>query len=190
MKVSIDAKQLKQATISLQFVQKNIPKAFVSAMNRVGQGVKTEASKKVRETYDIKAGDIKRYGNIRVTKANAASLQLLLTSKGPNIPLIRFKTRPSKPPKRRPKVLMASVKKSGGKPIPGAFVAAMGSGHVGVFKRAGKSRTPISELYGPAVPIMLNEPGVAEHLQDEANKRMQKRLDHEVNRVLGRLSIK
>lgn len=66
--ISVDGKQLKQATIGLQFVQKNIPKAFSAALNRVGQGVKTEASKKVRETYDIKAGDVKRYGNIRVTR--------------------------------------------------------------------------------------------------------------------------
>ena len=188
MKISVDGKQLKQATIGLQFVQKNIPKAFSAALNRVGQGVKTEASKKVRETYDIKAGDVKRYGNIRITKANVGRLQLLLTSRGPNIPLIRFKTRPSKPPARQPKVLTASVKKSGGKPIPGAFVAAMRSGHIGVFKRSGKSRTPIGELYGPAVPVMLNEPGVSEHLQEEASRRMQKRLDHEVNRVLGRFS--
>lgn len=191
MKVSIDGKQLKQATIGLQFVQKNIPKAFSAAMNRVGQGVKTEASKKVRETYDIKAGDVKRYGNIRVTKANVGRLQLLLTSRGPNIPLIRFKTRPSKPPARQPKVLTASVKKSGArKPIPGAFVAGMKSGHIGAFERAGRRRTPIRELYGPAVPIMLNEPGVSEHLQEEAARRMNARLDHEVNRVLGRFRAK
>lgn len=189
MKLSVDGKQLKQATISLQFVQKNIPKAFSAALNRVGQGVKTEASKKIRETYDIRAGDVKRYGNIRITKANYGKLELLLTSRGSSVPLIRFKTSPSRQPSRAPRVLSASVKRSGKKPIPGAFVRSMESGHSGVFMRSSKSRLPIQELYGPAVPVMMSEPGVAEHLQNEANTRMQKRLDHEINRVLGRLKI-
>lgn len=187
MKLTVDAKQVKQATISLQFVEKNIPKAFRSAINRVGQGIKTEVSRKIREKYDIKAGDVKKHGNIRVIKSNAAKMELLLHSKGRNIPLIRFKTKPSKPPARPPKVLTASVKKSGGKPIPGAFVAGMRSGHVGVFRRHGMNRLPIQELYGPAVPVMMSEESVVEHLQNEAHIRMQKRLDHEVNRVLGRL---
>ncbi|RXZ84587.1 hypothetical protein EBB07_00795 [Paenibacillaceae bacterium] len=187
MKLSVDAKQIKQATIGIQFVQKNIPKAFSSALNRVGQGIKTEASRTIRKTYDIKHKDISKYGNIKVKKANAAKMELLMTSKGTNIPLIRFKTSPTKQPARPPRVLKASVKRSGGKPIPGAFIASMGSGHIGVFKRAGRSRMPIQELYGPAVPIMMGEPGVAEHINNEANKRMRKRLDHEVGRVLGRL---
>lgn len=189
MKISVDGKQLQKATVSLQFVQKNIPKAFSAALNRVGQGVKTEASRKVRETYDIRARDIEKYGNIRITQASYAKLELLLTSKGSSVPLIRFKTSPSKQPSRAPKVLKASVKRNGKKPIPGAFVRSMDSSHLGVFKRSGKRRLPIQELYGPAVPVMMSEPGIAEHLQEEANARMQKRLDHEVGRVLGRLKI-
>jgi hypothetical protein len=62
----------------------------------------------------------------------------------------------------------------------------MNNGHVGVFMRSSKKRLPVNELYGPAVPIMLNSPEIVGHLQTEANKRLQKRLDHEVNRVLGR----
>jgi len=187
MRLSVDAKQLKRATIGISFVQDNVPKAFAATLNRVGQGLKTEASKIVRKSYDVKHKDVISRGNIRITKADPARLQLILSSRGRNIPLIHFKTRPANPETRKPKVLKASVKKSGGKPIPGAFVARMGNGAVGVFRRSGKSRLPIDQLYGPAVPVMLNEPGVADHLQDEARKRMEKRLDHEMNRVLGRL---
>ncbi|WP_051775873.1 phage tail protein [Paenibacillus tyrfis] len=178
-------KELKQATVSLRFVEKNIPKAFSAAMNRVSAGVKTEAAKKVRETYYVKHGDVLK--TIKVSKANPAKLEMLLTSRGPSIPLIKFRTTPSTPPARQPKVLKAAVKKEGGKkPIRGAFVVQMGSGHVGVFRRAGKKRLPVDELYGPSIPVMLGEPGVAEHLQEEAQRRMGQRLDHEVNRVLGR----
>jgi len=186
MKITIESKQLKQATIGLNFVERNIPKAMTSALNRVGTEVKTAASREIRKRYDVRATDIKKYGKINVTRASTATMQLILKSVGPSIPLIRFRTRPSRPPIRRPKVLTASVKRSGGKPIPGAFVALMGSGHVGVFKRVGKRRNPIQELYGPAVPVMLGEDGVAENLNEVAQKSMNKRLNHEVNRVLGR----
>lgn len=191
MKLSIDNKSLKSATVAIDFVSKQVPKAFSAALNRVGQGMKTEASRKVRETYHIRAGDVSKYGNIRVTKSDPARLQLLLTSRGRNIPLIRFSTSPTSPPRRPPSVLRAAVRKGGGKkPIPGAFVARMQSGHVGVFMRSGTRRLPVNEKYGPAVPVMLNEPGVTEHLQKEAVERMRTRLDHEMNRVLGRLKTR
>src|SRR5690606_15061478 len=108
---------------AIDFVQKNIPKAFGRALNRVGQGIKTEASRKVRQTYNIRDKDVKTYGNIKVKQSNVAKMQLLLTSKGRNIPLIRFRTRPSSRPNRQPKVLKAAVKKGSLKPVPGAFVA-------------------------------------------------------------------
>ena len=188
MKITTDNKQFKQATVSLQFVERNIPKAYAATLNRVGSGLKTEASRQLRKTYDIKHKDIIGLGNIKVTKANGSKLQMLLTSKGRNIPLIRFRVSPSKPSARAPAIgARVSVKKSGGKRIPGAFVQQMPSGHLGVFRRASKQRLPVDQLYGPAVPVMLNEPGVAEHLQEEAQKRIATRLDHEVNRVLGRL---
>lgn len=177
--------QFKEATLSLRFVQKNVPKAFSAALNRVSTGIRTEAVRKVRETYIIKAGDVRK--TIKITKANPARLEILMVSRGGNIPLINFRTTPSKPnTTRRPKVLKAQVKKQGSKkPIPGAFVAQMRSGHIGVFERSGKRRLPIRELYGPAVPSMLDNPEVQEHLQKEAQRRMAERLDHEVNRVLG-----
>ncbi|UTW68677.1 hypothetical protein KHA80_14375 [Anaerobacillus sp. HL2] len=36
------------------------------------------------------------------------------------------------------------MKTGGGGPIPGAFVATMKSGHIGVFRRKGKESTPIT----------------------------------------------
>ncbi len=187
--MKIDLKNdLKQATISIKGVQSGVPKAIAAALNRVSEGMKTEASRAVRKRYNIRDKDVKDRGNIKVTRANMSRLEVLLTSKGRNIPLMKFSVSPTSP--RRVKVVKAAVKRGGKKPIPGAFVASMRSGHVGVFKRLGNKRTPIEEKYGPAVPIMLNEPGIAEHLNAEAALRMSKRIDHEMDRVLGRLKFK
>lgn len=187
MKIDIKS-DLKQASINIKAVQSGVPKAIAAALNRVSEGLKTEAARIVRKKYNIRAGDVRERGNIKVTRANMSRLEILLTSTGRNIPLIRFSTTPNSP--RSVKVVKAAVKRSGKKPIPGAFVAQMRSGHIGVFQRSGRTRTPIQEKYGPAVPVMLNEPGVSEHLNEEAGKRMEKRLDHEMDRVLGRLKIK
>lgn len=39
--------------------------------------------------------------------------------------------------------------------VPGAFLATMKSGYHGVFKRTGKRRLPIAELFGPSVPFVF-----------------------------------
>lgn len=187
--IKITNQNLEQARIGIGFVQKNVPKAFVSALNRVATGLRTEAVRKVRETYVVKAGDVRQ--TIKITKANMSRMELILVSRGRSLPLIRFRTNPSRPPIRPPRMLRAQVKKSGSKKsIPGAFVARMQSGHVGVFERHGSRRLPIRQLYGPAVPVMLNESRVQRHLQEEAQRRMIQRLDHEINRVMGRLASK
>lgn len=187
MKISLKS-DLKQATISIKGVQKGVPKAIAAALNRVSEGMKTEASRAVRKRYNIKDKDVKERGNIKVTRANTSRLEVLLTSRGRNIPLMKFSVTPTSP--RRVKVVKAAVKRGGKKAIPGAFVASMKSGHVGVFKRLGSARTPIQEKFGPAVPVMLNDPGITEHLNREAALRMEKRTEHEMNRVLGRLKFK
>lgn len=185
--ITVDSKSLKTTRIGLAKLNKGIPQAFSRAINRVSQGVKTEAVRKVRQTYNLRARDVSALGNVKVH--STGQLEITLTSHGNNIPLIKFKTNPRAPLRGNSRrVLKAAVRKdSGMKPIPGAFVASMRSGNVGVYERIGKRRLPIQQLHGPAVPIMLNEPGVREHLEREAQRRLAIRLDHEVGRVLGAL---
>ena len=62
-----------------------------------------------------------------------------------------------------------------------AFIAR--SGFNGVYARKGKSRLPIQQLYGPAVPQMLSN-GVVKLITDEARATFAQRVDHEIDRVL------
>lgn len=183
MSIEVKVEQLQKADIWLANVKDGVPKALASALNRTAQNISAEAVRKTRETYDIKATDVRR--TIRITKATKGNLTARVKSLGSAIPLIQFNVRPSKPLKRPPVVLTASVKRSGGKPIPGAFVSTMKSGHTGVFERVGKERLPIRELFGPPTPVMLDEPGVRQHIEEQAVIRLEKRLDHEILRLLG-----
>lgn len=73
--------------------------------------------------------------------------------------------------------------------FPNAFVARMSSGHVGIFERdAGKTRhdsnLPIHELKGDAFAQMVGEKSVRDELTKDAIDTLEKRLDHEIERIL------
>lgn len=177
---------LKQVNRSLKQMDKAVRQATLSSLNRATQRAKTETGRKVREKYIVKQKEVLE--TIKVQKAKAGGLTATLTSKGHTIPLIRFGVAPRRKLKKAPKALKAAVYRGGAKkPIPGAFIATAGS-HLGVFERSGKKRLPIRELRGPAVPSMAANDEVREHVQGVFGEEMLKRLPHELNRTLGRLS--
>ncbi len=183
IEIKIDTKELERVEKMLSNVPQGMEKATSSAINRTLQMTRTSATRKVRETYDIKAKDVR--GTIKMNRAGKSNLQGAMISRGGAIPLMKFKINPSKPNPKRRKPVFASVKRSGGN-IKSAFVAEMDSGHTGVFERVGKARFPIRELYGPSSPQMIGEETIIEEIQEEAQDIMIKRLSHEAVRLLGR----
>ncbi|QVQ56217.1 tail protein [Paenibacillus phage Pd_22F] len=180
--ITSDSKNFKEAAIAVKKLAQNAPKAINRAFARTGQRVQTVAVQEVRKEYIIRAGDVKKYGNLKLTQRND---DIEFRSRGRNIRLIQFKTTPSRVVQRRPKVLKAAVKRDGGKKqISGAFVQHMRNGSLGVFRRRGKQRLPIEQLYGPGVPIMLNSAKIRDKLQDEMTKKLEQRLEHEMNRAM------
>ncbi|WP_141246045.1 phage tail protein [Mesorhizobium sp. WSM3859] len=69
-----------------------------------------------------------------------------------------------------------------------AFIAGMGSGHEGVFKRQGKARLPIHELFGPnPAHDITNHPEVfLQVLAEVIEDRLLPRYLHEVENLLPR----
>ncbi|NTU28854.1 hypothetical protein HPY27_01595 [Brevibacillus sp. HB1.1] len=188
--------ELRNAIRQLRRVQSDSSKALSSALNRTIHGVGTEATKKTKERFFVKTADVK--GTIRIRNAAPENLEATMTAKSTNLPLMRFKTNPGKVPMRRPTATKSAVRRAGLAPVHGAFIARMRSGHVGVFKRMRSWRhkkvtrngrtywsgLPIRELYGPSVPGMVGSLKVVDHVEQEAKRRMETRLDHEINRLL------
>lgn len=69
-----------------------------------------------------------------------------------------------------------------------AFIATMASGHAGVFKRSGKSRLPVRELFGPnpAHDITNNPDEFLQVLAEIIQSHLMPRYLHEVERLLPR----
>lgn len=76
--------------------------------------------------------------------------------------------------------------------IPGAFLATMKSGHVGVFKReplpsvkrspgAWSLNLPIKVRRGPSLPFVLRNKGVLNPILAQANALLEKNLTHEID---------
>lgn len=63
-----------------------------------------------------------------------------------------------------------------GQTIRGAFIATMRNGHTGVFRRVGRARLPIKELWGPTIGGTFAVPEVQGVIGDTMRARLQKAL--------------
>lgn len=181
--ITVDAQQIERAEELLRGIPDGVSKAITNAINRAVEGARADAVRKVRERYYIKARDVR--DAIRIEKATYKNQSAIIHAKGSPVALSKFRITPSKPPaKRRKKPITARVVRGMGSQIPGAFVARMRTGHIGVFKRAGKARLPIRQLYGPSIPQMLGHESVTRYVEERAIVRLEERLEHEIDRLL------
>jgi Prophage minor tail protein Z (GPZ) len=192
--ITIDAHKLQEVEERLGQYRKKAPVALYRAINRAAENLKSNAAKEVRNTYVIKAGEVK--STITISRATSKRIAAAVISRGHALGLEKFRLRPAQPRhKKPPKSLKVQVRKDTGlKNLLGAFVASVQGNKV--FERA-KGRTrrkkrsdgqwtelPIKRLFGPPVPIMLENEGVRSKLEAEAAKVFEKRLEHEIKRTL------
>jgi len=182
--ITVHAEDLMRARELLQCIPGGVQQAVMRAINRAADSSKTAASKKVREKYTAKNRDI--LSTIRIRKASTGNLSAVVTSMGGVLPLSKFQVRPSAPDPRRKTSIVVRVKKGAGGTIKHAFVAKMGSGHVGVFHRVGTSRFPVEQNFGPSVPQMLGSESVSKHIEARAQEQIVLRLEHEIGRLLDK----
>ncbi|WP_425057622.1 hypothetical protein SCACP_21390 [Sporomusa carbonis] len=200
--IELSAEQLERAQKLLGHIPGAVPKAIANAINRAAEGGRTDAVKKTREVYTISPSRIRETMEIR--KAQTSNLSAAVISRGQPRALSYFKIKPSKPTKRRPKDgVYAQVKYGAGGIIAKSFVAKMANGHIGVFNRSAvkymkdqgprpkkrgagntKGRFAIDQHYGPSVPQMLGNQSVIKFVEEGAKRRLDERLDHEINRIL------
>lgn len=181
--IDLTVQQLEKAERALEHIPGAVPRAAANAINRAADSAKTEAARKVRETYYIKHGDV--LSTIKIYGASAGDLSATVISRGSVIALTKFRVTPRQPQPKKRRTVIVRVKKGEGGPIQGAFIAGMNSGHVNVFNRIGKSRLPIVGRYGPSVPQMIGSDDVRIWVEDKSRERLESRLDHEISRILG-----
>ncbi|WP_227521995.1 phage tail protein [Bacillus solitudinis] len=180
MLVTSDEKMLNDVQERLSQFPQKAPNAISSALNRGVTNMNSNSRKEIRKDYNIKAGDISP--TLKVFRASRASLGASVQSKGGVIPLERFKISPKTINPKRKTPIKAAVKKGGAKSLGSGFVADISGPKV--FKRTGESRLPIKRLFGPSVPQMLENERAREEIQKQGQETFEKRLEHEINRIL------
>lgn len=157
------------------------------ALNRAALTGRVAAIKKAKERYYINSTNLRN--GMKLKKATKSMLLAKITSKSTRRELIDFNVSP-KEVIRGNKIsqLKISVKRGGSaKVIPRTFVEkGTQSGRVHVLQRMGKERYPIHIKYGPSPTEMLSSADVIPYVEEQAGMTLLKRLDHEIDYLLGK----
>lgn len=180
--IEITTEQIERIHLLLGGIKNAPQKVIYNVLNRAVTTVKTTSSREVRKTYKIKHGDLTSNQNIRTSKAGPSKLEAAITFSGNLIPLMKFNVTPKQPQR---KAVSASVLTSGGKKrLVHAYVANLKYG-VGVFERETSKRESSRQLYGPAAAVMIDNNTVLKNVQSAAMETIDKRVEHEISRILS-----
>lgn len=171
MSVTIDVKGLREGLVKIDALSGETKRATSKAINTAIPKIRNTIVDKTTQDYFISKANVKK--TIDVKRANPSGLSAFIRSKGGPIALTKFRVTPKRPPKRKGRTVKAQVMgNGGGGTIPNAFIARMGSGHIGAMYRKGADRYPIGQFHGPAVPSMLKNAEVSAFVGNVAQEEL------------------
>lgn len=171
MSVTIDVKGLREGLVKIDALSGETKRATSKAINTAIPKIRNTIVDKTTQDYFISKANVKK--TIDVKRANPSGLSAFIRSKGGPVALTKFRVTPKRPPKRKGRTVKAQVMRNGGGgTIPNAFIARMGSGHIGAMYRKGADRYPIGQFHGPAVPSMLKNAEVSAFVGNVAKEEL------------------
>ncbi|KPU42162.1 prophage minor tail protein Z (GPZ) [Oxobacter pfennigii] len=198
-RIFVDTKQINKLAIELKNLEKEMPGAAVSAINRTVDTIATRIGRITVKEYAIKQKEVK--DSIKKNKASGKTINASLESKGYTLSFAHFPHSPatrmialtlgSNHPKARVKV---KIKKANGSvPSQTGFIAPTGAKSAdkvqfNVFHRLGKARYPIAPIRTLSVPQMIGNAKVEDEIQKVAQETLEKRIEHEINYRLDKAS--
>jgi len=180
VEVKLNERKLRQLQQLFASYPRALPKIMSRSVNRAATKTRTAAGRAISRILNIKAKTAKEA--VSLTKANYRNWTARLHISGRRIPLIEF----GGTWQRRWAGAKYRIKREGGRETAeGAFIASVGSGHRGIFRRAGESRLPIYELYGPSVgAVMVGATTMLRTLEKDAGRELEKNIDSQVKLLL------
>lgn len=176
LNVAVD---IREAEKHLSFTERSaLPRATARSLNKTIRSVQSVAVKLIAKDIGITQKDVRR--SLYLATAKWTRPEASVSATGKRIPIMALKARQT-----RTGVTYRS--KGGGRTaIPGAFIAAMKSGHRSVFKRLTERRLPIARLHGPSIPKVFVDSAVQRAMETHAEDRWTKTFAHELNHELSR----
>jgi len=199
--IEVRAENPEELSRLLESIPSDAEKVLERSMNRGLDAAKTRAYRGASRVYDISQAELKSNSRFWMKRAAKSSDQIIgyIKYSGGKIPLYKFKTNQRN--LRGEQVVVKARRDSRATALESAFIAIMPTGHIGIFervagkyseKRRDKTRErrktkfseQIEEKYGPSLPEMLEEETVMEPMRDEVQEIVNKRVLHEVERLL------
>ena len=193
--VEVGGAGLERLNRLLHDVPGGVWKAAYGALKRAGEAAKTQAGRFAAEEYTIRKSDFMKNVTVKtsignesgrgdVTAVNGAAaggvVSLNIRYAGNVLPLLAFDTHFGRNGRLR-----VQVKRLGdSKPLNRAFAARVFD-RMGVFEREGDARFPVRQLYGPSTAHMMRNERVVEKMDATIRETYEKRIDHEIDRVLN-----
>lgn len=198
VELAVNKKQMDEWRKILALVAKpdEINGAVALAINRALDNVKTVTTKDLTAQYTVKRKTVVAAQKIR--RANKNDLGGEVRYVGKALPLEEFKLNPAKIQSWKGKTvnarlqLQVEVKKGEVKPYAHAFLQQIYGDKPRVYARVpgkkveGLQGFPVKVQRGPAIAGMLEESGIAEAAQTSGNETLEKRIDHEISRMLNK----
>ena len=194
LEFEIDASGVDKAERFLKALGPAAEKGVRRALDRAVKGVRTDAVREVRKEYNVTAKAVRdSFIVLRPGRRASSEFSVNAVFRGNRIKLLAFGARPAKIGGRKPRKGISVMVKRSRKTVLSSFLAAMKSGHVGVFRRTGKfgrngnkKLEHIEELTGPAVPQMVGNMEIVDKLHDGAMERFDKNLNREINFAINK----
>jgi hypothetical protein len=185
VEIELDASAVAKLIGVIGQIKNGISRVMVPAINTSVTHGRTVLKREIRKEYTIKARDIPT----DVHYATPEHLGGSVTVRSGMLGLEKFKYTPKNPPKH-PRMVRAEVRIGKGGNLPHAFVARMPNALVGIFTRVGKTRLPIRRRLAIGASIMASQPRVQDIVGKEMASTLVKRINSQVERLLGSVKKK
>ena len=174
----------------LHDVPRGAEKALYGIISRATSTIKKVSVEGITTIYDISPGGVREHSTIKLkTQKVDSGVVGTIHYSGVRIPLYRFGVSPKQP---RPGATVRARQRRD-RPMTAfrnAFIARMRSGHVGIFERDTRRRTPISEIMAVSVAQMADDSGVVRKAEEAAQETIVKRTEHEISRILQGFGVR
>jgi hypothetical protein len=147
--IKLEIGGLKEALAGLDAYERTrVARAAIRAMNRGINSARTLMVREISRETGLKSGDVRKA--LPLSEARDGRLEARLAASLKLMPLAKFRATGPFPSRGRGRGVRWRIGSRTGRDER-AFLAQMTSGHRGVFKRVGKGRLPIVELFGPSL---------------------------------------
>jgi hypothetical protein len=188
-KIVIDTSQVNKIVKGLGKFEKQMPGAFVSAVNRTMDHVYTRTGRLVTKHYNVTVREIK--DSMTKHKANYNTKRAWIQVRSKRYTISRFLPGGLN---SKSKIAKVKIEKAAGYKIiggnPKAFTRKVNGGNTHVFRRRGKKRFPLDIIRTISPTQMVENKSITEEIQSLAGTKLSERINHEINYRLKKVSVK